>query len=361
MPDTPPPPPTSPTPPTPPTPSPSPAAEHILVAAWPGMGNVGVIAAAYLVQRANIPLLGELPSSLDILPTGGIGWRFEPQAVEIRQGVIQVPRMPRNLLYYAPEGHILHNRLTVFIAEAQPTFGGPALAQALLDKAKQLGCTRVLTLAAMASQIHPMSEPRVHGAVTSVDLVGELEKVDARPIPAGQIGGLNGVLLGAAALRGWPGLCLMGEIPFFAPGVPNPKAARAVLETFSTMTGLPIQVDELTEQARAIDQMLTDMHERMQSGGGGGEPSEGSGGLEPWQMGQASEPDTDEATGDPSGAAASPPPPALDKATTDRIEMLFISARTDKTAARALKAELDRLGVFKQYENRFLDLFRRAE
>lgn len=344
-----------------PTPSPAPHAhEHILVAAWPGMGNVGVIAAAYLVQRANIPLLGELPSSLDILPTGGIGWRFEPQAVEIRQGVIQIPRMPRNLLYYAPEGHPLHNRLTVFIAEAQPTFGGPALAQALLDKAKQLGCTRVLTLAAMASQIHPMSEPRVHGAVTSVDLVGELERVDARPIPAGQIGGLNGVLLGAAALRGWPGLCLMGEIPFFAPGVPNPKAARAVLETFSTMTGLPIQVDELTEQARAIDQMLTDMHERMQSGNSG-EPSEGSGGLEPWQLGHASEPDAEDPGADALPSGTPVPPPALDKPTIDRIEMLFTSARTDKTAARALKAELDRLGVFKQYENRFLDLFRRAE
>lgn len=341
--------------------SPSPSGtpkEHTLVAAWPGMGNVGVIAAAYLVQRANIPLLGELPSSLDILPTGGIGWRFEPQAVEIRQGVIQVPRLPRNLLYYAPEGHPLHNRLTVFIAEAQPTFGGPALAQALLDKAKQLGCTRVLTLAAMASQIHPMSEPRVHGAVTSVDLVGELERVEARPIPAGQIGGLNGVLLGAAALRGWPGLCLMGEIPFFAPGVPNPKAARAVLETFSTMTGLPIQVDELTEQARAIDQMLTDMHERMQSGGGE-QQGEGSQ-LEPWQLGQQSEPDAEDVSSEPT-SGDTPEPPTLDKATSDRIEMLFTSARTDKTAARALKAELDRLGVFKQYENRFLDLFRRAE
>ena len=41
-----------------------------------------------------------------------------------------------------------------------------------------------------------------------------------------------------------------------------------------------------------------------------------------------------------------------------KIEKLFKEAQADRNRALALKAELDRLGVFDLYEDRFLDLFR---
>jgi uncharacterized protein len=40
-----------------------------------------------------------------------------------------------------------------------------------------------------------------------------------------------------------------------------------------------------------------------------------------------------------------------------RIERLFAQAAEDRSKAYELKRELDRLNVFDQYENRFLDLF----
>ena len=40
------------------------------------------------------------------------------------------------------------------------------------------------------------------------------------------------------------------------------------------------------------------------------------------------------------------------------IEGLFRQAARDRTKALELKAELDRLGVFSDYEDRFLDLFK---
>ena len=40
------------------------------------------------------------------------------------------------------------------------------------------------------------------------------------------------------------------------------------------------------------------------------------------------------------------------------IEQLFGECQTDRSHAYQLKNELDRLGVFAKYENRFLDLFR---
>jgi len=53
----------------------------------------------------------------------------------------------------------------------------------------------------------------------------------------------------------------------------------------------------------------------------------------------------------------------LERKTADaraQIERLFEDARRDPAKAMPLKNELDRLGVFKKYEDRFLDLFRRA-
>lgn len=44
-----------------------------------------------------------------------------------------------------------------------------------------------------------------------------------------------------------------------------------------------------------------------------------------------------------------------------RIETLFENSAGDRSQAFELKQELDRLGVFKEYEDRFLDLFKKNE
>jgi hypothetical protein len=44
-----------------------------------------------------------------------------------------------------------------------------------------------------------------------------------------------------------------------------------------------------------------------------------------------------------------------------RIEQLFTQAREDRSKAYELKRELDRLKIFADYENRFLDLFKKPD
>ncbi len=43
---------------------------------------------------------------------------------------------------------------------------------------------------------------------------------------------------------------------------------------------------------------------------------------------------------------------------SSRVEDLFLQAATDRAKAFELKTELDRLGVFRHYEDRFLSLFK---
>lgn len=53
-----------------------------------------------------------------------------------------------------------------------------------------------------------------------------------------------------------------------------------------------------------------------------------------------------------------PEPAALSVSETQRIEQLFTKSISDRSHAFELKNELDRLGVFAEFEDRFLDLFR---
>src|SRR6185312_7060516 len=65
----------------------------------------------------------------------------------------------------------------------------------------------------------------------------------------GHIGGLNGVLLAAAAEAGLNGACLLGEMPHVFAQLPFPKASHAILEAFTTLSGIDVDLTELAEQA----------------------------------------------------------------------------------------------------------------
>lgn len=308
------------------------------MAAWPGMGNVAVIAAGYLVHKLGMKQVGE------IQPKG----RFDVQAIEVEKGLAAAPRIPRGRLFrWIGPGNgeaLARKELIVYLGEAQPTSGLWSYAHDLLDAASQLGATRVATFASMASQLHPTQDPHVWGVVTKKEMLEQLETLEVAPLEAGQVSGLNGVLLGAAADRGIPGVCLLGEIPFFAAGVPNPKAAKHVLSAFSLLSGVEVDLEELSRDADTVDHAILELMEKLQQKTG----DEGDG--EPT--------DADEETTPPTNGKGMP---ELDAASRKRIEEMFEAALRDRKQAMYLKEELDRLGVFKLYENRFLDLFRHAE
>src|ERR1051325_274394 len=222
-----------------------------LIAAWPGMGNVAAIAAGYLVESLEMKPVAELS------PRG----HFDIQQVSVRSGVVKRPRLPRSIFYKwdNPRGRDLY----VLLGEAQPSVGAYEFTQELLDKAESFGIERVVTFASLASQLHPGAEPRVAAVATDKKTLEQLEKLEIRPLQDGEIGGLNGVLLGAAAQRGMTGVCLLGEIPFFAAGVPNPKGALVALNAFSSLSGVKLDTADLERHAKDMEEALLDLMERM--------------------------------------------------------------------------------------------------
>jgi uncharacterized protein len=304
--------------------------EPWLVAAWPGMGAVGISAAYYLMAKLGMHLLAEFPAREF----------FELDNVEVKEGLIGTGRLPRSRLFLWKDPKGRHD-LIVFLGEAQPPTKGDAFCRQLIDRAREMAVARVFTFAAMATQMRPEHDSRVFGAAIDRESLDELERLDLEVLKEGTISGLNGVLLGVASEKGMKGGCLLGEMPHVFPHFPFPKASLSILRAFTTLAGCAIDFTELEGQARQVEERLENLLERVEETVG---QSDATASFE--------ESSQEEETESESG------PTQPDR---ERIERLFGEARKDRSRAYELKQELDRLAVFPDYEDRFLDLFKEPQ
>jgi proteasome assembly chaperone (PAC2) family protein len=301
-----------------------------LVAAWPGMGGVAQIAGNHLVRQLRAAPFAEVDP-------GGF---FEPRSITVKDGLVRPEALPRTVLHsWRNPG--AERDLLLLLGEQQPAVGAFGYAQALLEGAMRHGIRRVVTFAAMATPIHPSADPRVFGVATDQGLLDELKRHGVTALEGGEISGLNGVFLAAATARAIPGVCLLGEFPFFAAQLPNPKASAAVLDVFSRLFGLTLDLGPLRQDAAEIERRLVRHLEEAQRAAEGGEGT-----------------DAEEAPAEP--AAEAPAAHAVPPEAIERIESLFDQARRNRSKALELKAELDRHGLFRKFEDRFLDLFKEA-
>ncbi len=329
-----------------------------LIAVWPGMGHVALNAGVYLLAKLGMTAVAEFEG----------GDLFDVAQVEVSEGVIQPARRPRNRFFVWHDPNHRHD-LVVFLGEAQPPVGKLPFCRQVIEYAQELGVERVITFAAMATNMRPEHYSNVFGAATDKEGVAELRRLEVSILEDGNIGGLNGVLLGAAAAVGLHGTCFLGEMPQVFAQVPFPKASLAILEAFIALTDITVDLTELAEQAEAVEKQLGELLHRVeeQYGQQPGMPGEVEdedeepfGSVE--DEGEELEPEG-ETTGPPSSAEYhfDEPDDLTPRADAARIEELFTKAAEDRSKAFELKRELDRLGLFKRYEDRFLDLFKHQE
>ena len=252
--------------------------------------------------------------------------------------LIRTGGLPRSRLFVWRDPQENHD-IVVFIGEAQPPSGKYAFCRQLIEFAQELGVERVFTFAAMATQMHPEHDSRVFGAATNEESLAELKRLEMELLEDGHIGGLNGILLGAAAEMGLGGACLLGEMPHIFAQLPFPKASLAVLKVFTMIADIDIDTAELAKQAQAMEEQLGDLLAKVERA-----------------MERQLPPAEDESLG-----LAPPDDERLRPEDQQFIERLFEQAQQDRSNAYELKSELDRLNVFREYEDRFLDLFKKPE
>jgi proteasome assembly chaperone (PAC2) family protein len=313
-----------------------------MVAVWPGMGHVAHNAGVYLLSKLQMGVFAELEAA-DL---------FDVDHVEVRKGILRAARRPRNRFFAwrDPKGR---RDLVVFLGEAQPPVGRYPFCRHVVQFAKRLGVERVVTFAAMATPMRPEDRSRLFVAATDKETLGELRSLGPEIVEDGQISGLNGVLLGVAAQEGLRGACLLGEMPQVFAQLPFPKASLSVLEAFSVWAAIELDLGELEKMAQASGENLGELLARVEEVAEGTlEEGEGKGKEE-----EESEFGADDETQDEPEEAEEEQVGGADRR---RIEDLFTRAEADRSKAFELKRELDRLGAFRDYEDRFLDLFKKS-
>lgn len=286
------------------------------------MGGVAISAGYYLMAKLGMHLVFEFPAT---------GY-FDRDEVQVKRGLIAAQRLPRSRMFAWHDPNGAHD-LLVFLGEAQPQMRVGEFCSRLISRAMEMRVARVHTFAAMATAMRPADPSRVFGAAVDSGTLDSFKSVGVEPLESATISGLNGTLLETAAAHGLKGGCLLGEIPHMFSQIPFPKASLAVLEKFSLLSGVRIDFDELKTQADRVDRTLEDFLVRME----GGDDTPGTEGGE-------SEAESDKKKPDP--------------AARERLEALFKAAEKDRSRAFELKQELDRQGLFEEYEDRFLDLFK---
>lgn len=304
----------------------------VLVAAWPGMGDVALKAALYLKNKLNAVEFAEMTSEE----------YFHPSGVWIDNSVISIPQHAVGKFYYHknPAGG---QDLVIFISDAQPFVEkGYEYAKEIVEFAVGLKIKLVYTFAAMPLPIEHTQSPQVYVAATQKETLDAFAKIGAKFMPSGQISGLNGLVLGVAREMGLDGVCLLGEIPLYMIQIENPRASMVVLELLTRVLKVSLDLAELKAYAVQIDQEIEHLIEYLKNPPGEQEEEEkpiDQREIDIIKKGLA------DAAGLPDSARA-------------KIDELFRAAKKDLSRALELKRELDKWNVYEKYEDSFLDLFK---
>ena len=217
----------------------------VMLAAWPGVGNVAMIVTSYLLRKLEFKDLGEIEAS----------YFFDPIGVLAIDNIIEAPQFPQNKFYYwkrKGEG----SDLILFIGDDQPGSKVYELASCILDTAQSLQVEKVFTCAAALTRIHYAEQPRVWGIATSQSVSEELRKYNLVQGGNIQIAGLNGLLLGIAKERDIDGVCLLGEVPAHTSRIENPMAALAIVKVLTKIFDIEIDTTELADTARETKEQI---------------------------------------------------------------------------------------------------------
>jgi len=170
----------------------------ILIAGFPGIGEIGSIAAKILIKLSQAELLADLYS-----PT------FQDLVFIDKNGVCHPPRYE----FYAARKD---RDLIILTGEGYPALedisGYYEVCGEILDFAEKLGCKSIITIDGVAM---PLSHDEIYVAATSKETASQYIEKGAVPYRNKRIIGLAGLILGLAEKRGLEGACLLASTPAY--------------------------------------------------------------------------------------------------------------------------------------------------
>lgn len=210
----------------------------ILIEGLPGIGLVGKLAADHMLDELKAKKFIELYSPF--LP---------PQVFIQEDSTIKLV----NMEFHYWRGK--KNDIILLTGEFQGITPDSQyqLAEKTLDIAEEYDVSRIFTLGGLGTGTIT-DNPQVFGAATSKKIIDELSNSGIVFRGAGAIFGASGLLLGLGMLRGFEGVCLMGETHG---QIIDAKSAKAVLKVLTNILGIEVDMAKLAEKAKETEKQIS--------------------------------------------------------------------------------------------------------
>ena len=215
----------------------------VLIEGLPGLGMVGRIAVKYLVKKLKAKPFVHLYSP-----------HFPYYVIVNSKGNI---RLLRGVFYYWKNQQNRDLILFTGDSQAQTIEGQYEIAAKIADYAKSKGVSLIITLGGYRKEVE--GSPKVYAVSTSRELLEKALKAECMKSPSGNpIVGIAGILLGIARFKGLNALCLLGETRGY---MPDPKAAKSVLNALCKILELNVDLSGLDVEIERAEKLLEKMHQ----------------------------------------------------------------------------------------------------
>ncbi|HIE41090.1 MAG TPA: proteasome assembly chaperone family protein [Candidatus Aenigmarchaeota archaeon] len=219
----------------------------VLIEGLPGVGNVGRVTIAYLIEKLNAKKFAELYTPY-----------FFPLVIVNSNSEIQ----PLKIEFYYYKGE---KDLIFMIGDSQPVEyeGYYKVCEKILDLCDKFGVKEIITVGGFGIGIEK-EKPMVLGALTDLS---ELEKYKKLGVhfeeenPIGSIFGISGLLLGLAKKRGLKGCSMLGETIGY-PIITDPKAAEEVIKVLMNLFNLKVDLKDLVKNIKQLEAFLKSIEEK---------------------------------------------------------------------------------------------------
>ncbi len=289
------------------------------------MGNVGLGAVNYLRRKLNARPFAELDMSE----------LFAPEAVVVKEGIAgSFSDLPSHKFYYLNDPEII-------ISESAAQIGGPggmSVMSKMLDLAEELRVRAIYTGAAFAMPTGHRENVRVLCAANNTAVRDSLSSLGVESLAEGHISGMNGLLLGFAGHRNLDAACLLATMPQYAVNMPNPKSSREIVRLFQSILGVSLDMQEINRAVETTEHTMEEIESQIRTAFAQMAPEEDAG----QELGQVEE-------------------EKVPQYVMHKIDRLFSEVQQTHSQEKAaeLKSELDKWNLYRFYEDRFLNLFRK--
>jgi proteasome assembly chaperone (PAC2) family protein len=210
---------------------------------WNDGGEAASIALRYLEERWGAKTFATLD------PEEFFDFQVTRPTVRLEDGVSRVIEWPRNDFAAAS----VRGRDVVLFNATEPNVRWRTFTGAILDTAKEIGSSMLITLGAFLTDVpHSRPVPVVGSAVDeeTADRLGLARSQYEGPT------GIVGVLHDASNHAGLPSVSLWAAVPHYLPAAPNPKAALALVERVAQLLEMPVITEPLTRAVSSWEQTV---------------------------------------------------------------------------------------------------------